>query len=360
MKSYAPKRVNPQELERFVSLAFQKVGVPLGDADLTAKVLVDADLRGIDSHGVINLHGYYIRGIQDGTIKSKPEIKISWGSPTTASVDGDNGLGFVVSHKAMDACIGMAREYGTGWATVYNSTHSGAGAYYVLMAARQEMIGIHFSTGGSTVAAPGGKGRLIGNNVIAFGAPGKKHGPFVLDMAPTMAIANKLHMLQWEGKRMPEGWAIDSEGRPITDPNVYFAQGGAILPLGSAPAHGVHKGFGLLLVSDILTGLLSGDGGSMFRRKGEHSHAFCALRIGAFPTGGEFADLMDRLVETLHATPTVEGVGRIRYPGERGNLTYQERSANGIPLRQHVVDDLRRMSEELNLSMEELWEGKQR
>jgi LDH2 family malate/lactate/ureidoglycolate dehydrogenase len=207
------------------------------------------------------------------------------------------------------------------------------------------------------VAAPGGKGRLIGNNVMAFAAPGKKHGPFVLDMAATMAIANKLHMLQWEGKPMPEGWAVDSEGRPITDPNVYFAQPGAILPLGSTPAFGVHKGFGLLLVSDILTGLLSGDGGSMFRRKGDHSHAFCALRIDAFPTGGEFGELMDAMVEKLHATPTVEGAGRIRYPGERGNRTYEERSANGIPLRQGVVDDLQRMSRDLHLSMDDIWES---
>ena len=143
MKNYAPRRVNAQRLERFVSLAFQKVGVPLDDADLTAKILVDADLRGIDSHGVFNLHGTYIRGIQDGTINPTPGIQISLGSPTTASVDGDKGLGFVVSHRAMDECIRMAREYGTGWATVCNSTHSGAGAYYVLMAARQGMIGIH-------------------------------------------------------------------------------------------------------------------------------------------------------------------------------------------------------------------------
>jgi L-2-hydroxycarboxylate dehydrogenase (NAD+) len=356
MQQYAPKKVNPERLERFVSSAFQRVGVPLSDADLTARILVDADLRGIDSHGVINLYGTYIKGIMDGSINCNPEIKMSWGSPTTASFDGDRGLGFVVSHKAMGECIRMAQQYGTGWVTACNSTHSGAGAYYVLMAAEQDMIGIHFSTGGSTVAAPGGKGRLIGNNVLAFAAPGKKHGPFVLDMAPTMAIANKLHMLQWEGKTMPEGWAIDTEGRPITDPNVYFATEGAILPLGSTAANGVHKGFGLLLLSDILTGLLSGDGGSMFRRKGEHSHVFCALRIDAFPTGGTFKDLMDEMVEKLHATPTIEGVGRIRHPGERGNITYRERSAAGIPLRQNVVEDLQKVSEDLNLPMDDLWE----
>ncbi len=357
MPEYFAKRVNPRKLEGFVSSAFQRVGVPGSEADLTATILVDADLHGIDSHGVLNLYDTYIKGIQAGNVNPTPEIKISRGSPTTISVDGDRGLGMLVGERAMRECIMMAREFGTGWATACNSTHSGAGAYYVRMAADQDMIGIHCSTGGSTVAAPGGKGRLIGNNVIAFAAPGRRHGPFVLDMAPTMAIANKLHMLQWEGKPMPEGWAIDAAGRPITDPNIYFATEGAILPLGSTPRFGVHKGFGLLLLSDILTGLLSGDGGSMLRRKGEHSHAFCALRIEAFPTGGEFRDLMDALVEKLHATPTVEGAGKVRYPGERGNLIYKERSASGIPLRRHVVDDLRRISEELRVPIDDIWEA---
>lgn len=356
MVNYAPRLANPQKLERFVSLAFERVGVPPGDADLTARILLNADLRGIESHGVMNLSGY-IKGLQDGSINRTPAIRVACGSPTTASVDGDRGLGFVVSHRAMSECIRMAREYGTGWAAACNSTHSGAGAYYVLMAAEQGMIGIHTSTGGSTVAAPGGKGRLIGNNVLAFAAPGRQCGPFVLDMAPTMAIANKLHALEWEGKRMPEGWAIDGEGRPITDPHIYFADEGAILPLGSTPANGVHKGFGLLLLVDILSGLLSGDGGSMLRRRGEHCHAFCALRIDGFPTGGEFRELMDAMVERLHAEPTVEAAAHIRYPGERGNLTCRERSANGIPLRQHVVDDLQKMSERLDLPMDGIWQG---
>lgn len=356
MKPDDTQRANPQRLERFASAVLQGVGIPVGDADLTARILIEADLRGIDSHGVMNLSGTYVKGILEGSINRKPEIKMSWGSPTTASADGDGGLGFLVSHKAMGECIRMAQDYGTGWVTACNSTHSGAGAYYVLMAAKQNMIGLHFSTGGSTVAAPGGKGRLIGNNVFAFAAPGNRQGPFVLDMAPTMAIANKLHMLQWAGKSMPEGWAIDAAGRPITDPNAYFAQEGAILPLGSTIANGVHKGFGLLLVSDILTGLLSGDGGSMFRKKGDHSHVFCALRIDAFPTGGTFTDLMDEMVEKLHSTPTVEGVDRIRYPGERGNSTYRERSAAGIPLRPNVVDELRKLSLDLNVPLDGLWQ----
>jgi L-2-hydroxycarboxylate dehydrogenase (NAD+) len=356
MQNRAPGIANPQRLEHFVSTALQAAGVPLGDADLTANILIDADLRGIDSHGVMNLYGTYVKKLLAGAVNNKPNLRLAFGSLTTASLDGDNGLGFVASHKAMTACIEMAKQHGTGWATVYHSNHSGAGTFYVLMAARQNMIGIHWSTGGSTVAGPGGKRRLIGNNVFAIAAPGKQQGPFVLDMAATMAIANKIHMRQWEGKRLPEGWAVDSNGQPITDPARYFATEGAILPLGSTASNGVHKGFGLLLVTDILTGLLSGDGGSMLRRKGEESQAFCALRIDAFPTGGDFTGLMDAMIERIHAEPTVEGAGSMRYPGERGNLTYVERSVNGIPLRPNLVEDLRRMSAELGLSMDDIWE----
>ena len=355
MNRVASKKANWKKLEQFVSLAFRKAGLPGRDAELAAKILVDADLRGIDSHGVMNLSGY-VGEIRDGAINPNPRMKAINGSPTTVSMNGDNGLGLLVSYRAMEESMKMARSMGSGWVTVCNSNHSGAGAYYVLMAAKENMIGIHSSSGGSTVAAPGGKRRLIGNNVIAFAAPAGKHGPFVLDMAPTMAIANKLHKLQWEGKSMPAGWAIDSEGRPVTDPNVYFGQEGAILPLGSTAANGVHKGFGLLLVSDILTGLLSGDGGSMLRKKGKHTHVFCALRIDGFPTADRFTDLMDEMIEKLHATPTVEGMSPIRYPGERGNQTYRERSAKGIPLRQEIVDDLRKMGKDLNLPLDEIWE----
>ena len=355
MKDTGQKIADPQRLRAFVSHALRKVGVPREDADLTAEILVDADLRGIDSHGVLNLYDYYYKKVEKGIIKSRPAIKISAGSPTTASVDGDNGLGFVVSHRAMSAAIKMAAEYGTGWATVCNSNHCGAGSYYVLMAAKQNMIGIHFSSGGSTVAGPGGKSRLIGNNVIAVAAPAKNNPPFVMDMAPTMAIANKIRRMGWEGKRIPDGFAVDRDGRYITDADTYFAQEGAILPLGSSQLYGIHKGFGLLMVSDILTGVLSGDGGSMLRKKGAESHVFCALRIDAFPSGSTFQDLMDQMFDKIHDAPTVEGTGRMRYPGERMDKVFRERSAGGIPFNQVIVDDLMKISREQDLPLNDVW-----
>ena len=348
-------KVNPEMLELFVSSVLQKVGLPQGDAELTAQILVDADLRGIDTHGVINLYDTYVKKLQNGSINCQPEIKISSGSPTTAILDGDNGLGFIVSHKAMNEAISMAKEYGTGWTTVFNSNHSGAGAYYVLMAAKQNMVGVHFSSGGSTVSGPGGKEPLIGNNVMAVAAPAGKYPPFVFDMAPTMVIANKLHKIKWEGEKIPEGFAIDIEGDYITDPDFYFHEGGSILPLGSTIIHGMHKGFGLLLVSDIFTGLLSGNGGSMLRQRGVDSHAFCAINIDAFQDVENFKNQMDAIIEKIHAAPMLDNNNSMRYPGERGDSIYNERSIYGIPLHPMVVEKLQKISKELDVPLENIW-----
>jgi LDH2 family malate/lactate/ureidoglycolate dehydrogenase len=170
-----------------------------------------------------------------------------------------------------------------------------------------------------------------------------------------MAIANKIRRIGWEGKRIPEGFAIDKEGHSITDADMYFTEEGAILPLGSTPTYGVHKGFGLLLISDILTGVLSGDGGSMLRKKGAESHIFCALRIDAFPSGTMFQELMDEMIGKIHTAPTVEGAGRMRYPGERMDMVFKERSAKGIPLNQITIEELRKISVEQNLPLDDIW-----
>ena len=354
MSEHEPRRADPTRLEGLAAQLFQHAGIPPRDAERAAAILIDADLRGIESHGVMNLPSY-LDDLAAGRTNPRPNIAMKAGSPTTVSLDGDRGLGLLVGYRAMSECIRMAKEVGTGWATVCNSTHSGAGTYYVVMAARQGMVGLHVSTGGSTVAAPGGTRRLLGNNVFAFAAPGQEHGPLVLDMAPTMAIANKIKKLEWDRKPMPEGWAVDRNGRFITDPATYFATEGAILPLGGTPANGVHKGFGLLLLVDILAGALSGDGGSMLRRKGEHCHAFCALRIDAFPTGGDFGHLVDAMVEKLHTTPTAPGASRVRYPGERGNQASKDRRAQGIPLRAEVIAALETAAAAAKIETAGLW-----
>lgn len=352
---YVGSRADPGRLADFVAGSLRRVGVPADDAELVAEILVDADLHGIDTHGVALLYTHYIQGIQAQEINPSAKIRVDQGSPTTVSVDGDRGLGMLVSHRSMTECIRMAGQFGTGWATVHNSTHSAAGAYYARMAAAANMIGFHWSTGGSTIAVPGGSGRLLGNNPFSFAAPAGPDGPFVLDMAPSTTIRPKLRMLEWEDRPIPDGWCVDDDGQPITDPGTFFDVEGAILPLGSTSTNGAYKGFGLLLISDILTGVLSGDGGSLVRRKGEHSHAFAALRIDAFPTGGEFADSMSQVVAALRRARTSDAGESIRFPGERGNRTFAQRSELGIPLRRFVVDELAIMAEELELDLESIW-----
>jgi LDH2 family malate/lactate/ureidoglycolate dehydrogenase len=355
MKDNLKKRAHYKRLERFASLALQKVGVPEADADLTAKILIDTDLRGIDTHGVMNLRKYYVNKVKSDIINAQPDIKKHQRSRTTAVFDGDNGLGFVVSHQAMQESIRMARQYGSGWSTVCHSNHGGAGTYYLLMAVQEDMIGIHFSSGGTSVAGPGGRGKLIGNNVVAIGAPAGKYPPFVFDMAPTMSIANKAHKLVWDNKPMPTGYVIDGEGRSVTDPQGYFDPNSAVLPLGSALSHGLHKGFGLLLMSDLLTGMLSGDGGSMLRKKGAESHFFGALRIDAFTSMEEFKGLMEEMIEKIHQAPLLKDADKMRYPGEREAQVLEERKKHGIPLHARIVEDLQTMSEELALPFDDLW-----
>jgi LDH2 family malate/lactate/ureidoglycolate dehydrogenase len=355
MQEELKRRADHKKLKQFASLALQRVGVSRGDADLSAEILIDTDLRGIDTHGVMNLRKYYVNKVRSGIINAKPTITCRQGSPTTALLDGDNGLGFVVSHKAMQESIKMAKDYGSGWTTVCHSNHGGAGTYYLLMAVREEMIGIHFSSGGTSVAGPGGRGKLIGNNVVALGAPAGKYAPFVFDMAPTMSIANKAHKLAWDQNTMPEGYVIDGEGRPVTDPRGYFDPDSAVLPLGSTLTHGIHKGFGLLLMSDLFTGILSGDGGSMLRKKGVESHFFGALRIDAFTSVDEFKQLMEQMIEKIHRAPLLDGAEKMRYPGEHEYLCLEERKQHGIPLHARIVEDLREMSMELELPFDDLW-----
>lgn len=353
--AFADRRADPAALVRYASRCLQVVGVGEEDADLTAQILIDADLHGTETHGIALLYTHYVQGVADGEINPTPAMEIRRGSPTTAAVDGDGGLGMLVSHRAMSECIAMAEESGTGWATAYNSTHSAAGGYYVRMAAARNMIGFHWSTGGSTIAVPGGRGRLLGNNPFSFGAPSGSHGPLVLDMAPSTTIRPKIRFRSWQGRELPDMWTVDDDGEPITDTGDFFARVGSIVPLGSTPDGGAYKGFGLLLMSDVLTGALSGDGGSLLRRKGEHSHAFCALRIDSFPTGDEFLGTMDTMIDTLHGAPKASDGQPIRFPGERSNGVFEERSRLGIPLQNYVIEELQEMSAELGVSLDDVW-----
>jgi LDH2 family malate/lactate/ureidoglycolate dehydrogenase len=339
--------VDAAKLLNLTARALQKVGVPEVDARITADMLVTTDLRGIESHGVAHLAAFYVRPIRDGHINPTPKTRLTSESPSTAVMDADRGLGFVVGHRAMNEAIRRAESTGAGFVAVPNSTHSGAGSYYAMMAAARDMVGIAMTTGGNIVIPPGGSKRAYGSNVIAVAAPRGDGPPFVLDMATSVVAAGKAEIAARRGTSVPEGWILDAEGRPSTDPRAFFT-GGGILPLGGDLEHGSYKGFGLALVVDILCGLLSGAGASVVQ-KGTFSQFYGALRIDAFLPAAQFKALLEAMEQALKAAPRAEGAGELRIAGEIEGELERRRRAEGIPLHPAVVQSLRDMAKELEI-----------
>jgi len=345
------RAVDAEKLTDFAAGALVKVGVPEDDAMITARMLVTADLRGVDSHGVAHLAPIYIKRIRDGLINVTPHITVRSSAPGTAVIDGDGGLGFVVGYRAMEEALKRAGTAGAGFVTVRNSTHYGAGACYAMMALERDMIGISLSQGGKGIVPPGGRGKGVGLNVISVAVPAGEGAPFVLDMATGVVAAGKLELAARNGMAIPEGWAVDIDGNPVT--GVENVTGG-ILPLGGTPQLGSHKGFGLTVLVDILCSVLSGTPTvpEMDNELGagvRSSHFFGALDIGSFMPLDEFKQRMDAMIKAHHDLPKAAGVERIRLAGETGRETEQKRRREGIPLHPSVVESLRGLADELDI-----------
>jgi L-2-hydroxycarboxylate dehydrogenase (NAD+) len=338
--------IDPVKLTDFATRSLIKVGVPEEDARITAKILVTTDLRGIDSHGVAHLASFYIRFIREGLVNTKPNTKIFSNAPATAVMDGDRGLGFVVGYRAMTEAMRRAKEVGAGFVSVRNSSHFGAGGNYAMMALENDMIGVSMTEGGKGMVAPGTVGRNFGINVISIAVPAGEEAPFVLDMATTVVPNGKVEITMREGKMMPEGWAVDKEGKPVTDPKKYYEEGGALLPLGGSPQTGGFKGFGLAVAVDILCRVLPA-AAATDQMAGEHF--FGALRIDGFQPAAEFKKRMDELVRTYRALPRAAGVDRLYMPGEIEQEIEKRRQSEGIPLHPNVVASLKQLAQELGI-----------
>ena len=342
--------IDAGKLTDFSAKALQKMGVPEEDAKITARMLVAADLRGVDSHGVAHLSPFYIKRIKDGLINVNPQIKVFSHAPATAIMDGDDGLGFVVGYRAMEEAMQRAETAGAGFVAVRNSTHFGAGAYYAIMALSRNMIGISLTQGGKGIVAPGSRGRGVGLNVISIAIPAKEETPFVLDMATGVVAGGKLELAARNQTSIPEGWAVDMDGNPVTE--VAKASGG-ILPLGGTPQLGSFKGFGLTTLVDILCSTLSG-GPSIPEREGgpgnvgKANHFFGAIRIDGFMPADEFKERMDAMIKAHHELPKAPGVDRIYLAGEMEQDTENQRS-KGIPLHPRVIASLKEVAQELGI-----------
>lgn len=330
------------------------------DATLAADVLLRADLRGIDSHGVARLIGY-VRLWEKKRINPKPHIKVVHETATTATIDGDAGLGLIVAPFAMQVAIEKAEKYGSGWVSVRNSNHFGIAGYHALMAVEKDMIGFAMTNASPLVSPTYSSERLLGTNPMCYAFPAGNYPPVIVDMATSAAANGKLEIAQRAGKTVPEGWIQDREGKPVTDPHA-LKSGGALLPLGSDYEHGSHKGFGLSATVDILSAVLSGANYGPWVPpfvaflepptdpvgKGI-GHFLGAMRVDGFRPVDEFKANMDKWIERFKSSKTVDPSQKVIIPGEPEVEAEADRKINGIPLVDAVANDLNGLAEKFGM-----------
>ncbi|MEM7297344.1 MAG: Ldh family oxidoreductase [Bacteroidota bacterium] len=351
-----------ESLKQFVTEIFQSIGCPKIEADQAAEVLVSADLRGVDSHGVARLSGY-IRLHEKNRLNETPTIKTVHETPSTAVVDGDLGLGLVVGPHAMKLAIEKAKNVGSGWVSVKNSNHYGIAGYHAMMALEEDCIGISLTNASPLVSPTFSKERLLGTNPISIAIPTKNQPPFVLDMATTTAANGKLEVLQRKGLNAPAGWLQDKEGAITTDARGLI-NGGSMRPLGGEREHGSHKGYALGAVVDILSAVLSGANYGPWvppfvafidpapNPVGEGlGHFFGAMRVDAFREAEEFKSHMDNWIERFRSSETVEGEEKVLIPGDPEREMTKERLKNGINLLDPVVKDLQELGQKLGVEL---------
>ena len=287
------------ELKKFTQNVFEKMGCPEEDALLASDVLLSADLRGVDSHGVARLIGY-VRLWEAGRINPTPKIKIVHQTPSTAVVDGDAGLGLVVAPKAMQIAMEKAENVGTGWVSVRNSNHYGIAGYHAMLGLQKDMIGVSMTNASPLVAPTFSLDRLLGTNPIAIAIPAGEQPPFVADFATTTVANGKLEIANRKGEDVPVGWVQDAQGASSQNP-LELKKGGALLPLGGDREHSSHKGYCLGSVVDIWSAVLSGAAYSAWAppfvsflpmpedKVGEGlGHFFGAMRVDAFRPADDF------------------------------------------------------------------------
>lgn len=350
-----------EQLYRFAKNIFLQIGCDETNAATATKVLLSADLRGVDSHGIARLSGY-IRLWEVNRINATPSINIVHETPSTATVDGDKGLGLVVAPAAMQIAIDKARQVGTGWVSVKNSNHFGIAGIHAMMALDQDMIGIAMTNASPLVAPTFSVERLLGTNPIAVAIPAGSEAPFVADFATTTAANGKLEILQRKNLDTPAGWVQTQSGQPSTNAGE-VKNGGALLPLGGDIEHGSHKGYMLGSIVDIFSAILSGANYGPWvppfpayvpmpeNMPGEGiGHFFGAMRIDAFRPAADFKTHMDNWIQRFRSAKTLEGRDRVIIPGEPETAMEIERRANGIPLLESIEKDLQALGEKFKLA----------
>ena len=328
-------------LQEFTRTVFVESGIPLEDAETVADVLIWANLRGIDSHGVLRIPGY-VGMVDTGHINPQPDIKILKETAAVEFVDADRAFGPVVTTSTMRRVIEKAKQVGIGWALIRNHTHQGAMGYYSLMAAEADMAGIAMVCSPPNMAPHGAKIRGVHNSPISIAVPGKSHRPLILDMATSVAAGGKLNLASDKGIPIPIGWALDGDGKPTTDPDLSRA----LLPAGGP------KGSGLALMFECLTSIMANNPllepvllDSPQRRRHQQNSVVAAIDISMFTDIETYKEHIDTLIDCLKSLPKADGVDEIFVPGELEDRCYDERIQNGIPLPEGTVSRLLEVAE---------------
>jgi LDH2 family malate/lactate/ureidoglycolate dehydrogenase len=345
-----------EDLKDFMVRFFTRLEVPPEDAEIAADVLLSADLRGIDSHGIIRLNTYYGSRLRQKLINPRSPIQVIHETATTLALDGGNGVGQVVSYHAMQRCIEKAKQAGVAMVTVRNSNHYGIAGYYAMMALSHDMIGISYTNSQPLVAPTYGRRALLGTNPIAVAAPAGKERPFVLDMATSIVPIGRITVFEKAGKPIPEGWGIDHTGQITTNPTAVL-QGGALMPLGGSDLMRGYKGYGLAMLVDIFCGVLAGAAfaskvGNPHEAQGPANvgHFFAAIHIDCFRPIAEFKQDMDELIRELKESPKAFGQKRIYIAGEKEFETAEQYAREGIPLLENVVTSLTQAGDEIGVA----------
>jgi L-2-hydroxycarboxylate dehydrogenase (NAD+) len=342
------------KLTRFVTDALERAGVAHDHAAVVADVLVAADMRGIESHGVARLESYYVGRIRSGHLNPTPDYRIVRETETTVLYDADNGLGHPVAKMTMERVLEKAAQHGSAFGGVRNSNHFGIAGYYAMMALERDCIGMASTNSVKYGAPTHGRDVMLGTNPLAFAIPAGEEPAFVLDFATTTVPKGKLEVYKRKGKALLPGWAIDPAGNVTNDPDE--ALRGALLPLGGFGTEGGgHKGYGLGLLVDILCGVLSGGGfGPTLPvvtdvKEGAISHWFGAFRVDGFRDVAAFKADMDRELRFFKEGSKVPGADRIYVAGEPEHELSQHHARHGVPVHEKVWQTLDRLGGELGL-----------
>jgi LDH2 family malate/lactate/ureidoglycolate dehydrogenase len=354
------KMIRYEDLKDFVARLFIELGASEANAKLGAEVLLSADVRGVDSHGVARLAGY-VRLKEAGRIDLSAKPVVAHETPSTATLDGQSGLGLMVAPEAMALAIKKAEQCGTGWVAVSNSSHFGIAGYHAMMALPHDMIGIAMTNASALVAPTFSKERLLGTNPIAMAIPAGEEPPFVADFATTTASNGKLELLQRCGEPTPSGWVQDAEATASNDPDI-LKKGGALLPLGSDKERSSHKGYMLGSMVDILSGILSGANygpwvppfpayvpmPANMPGKGI-GHFFGAMRIDAFRKAHEFKAEMDNWIRRFRNAEAI-GEKQVVIPGDPERAMEKERRKFGIPIDNQLFEVMSQLADQYGVN----------